>query len=261
VNQYDTTLKILLQQSVFFLRDLTVLPVKEWLNVELPSVENRRADLLLMTIDDELLQIEFQSSNDQWMALRMAEYALAIYRRLGKFPRQIVIYVGRELVKMESTLHGPFRSFSYELLDMREVSGERLLESPAVGDNIVAILGKLSDPAAAIRRMLARISELPQERRQSALLCANFLAQLRGLAATLKREAEHMPITEDIWDHEVIGPERLQAQIKLLRRMMEERFGQIPTWVDDELAKRNHVEIEKVGVRLMNANSLAELFD
>jgi hypothetical protein len=260
VNQYDTTLKILLQESVFFLRDLTVIPVKEWLNVELPNVDNRFVDLLLKTVDEELLHVEFQSRNDPWMAFRMAEYALAIYRRFGKFARQIVIYVGRDAMKMENTLSGPFRSFSFESIDMHQVSGERLLESPAMGDFVVAILGKLRDPEDGIRRMLLRIRELPEGQRRRALQCATFLSQLRGLGSTLEKEAELMPITEDIWDNEILGPRMLRNQVKLVRLQIAERFGPLPTWVEDELAKRNHVEIEELAVRLMRATSLAELF-
>ena len=69
-----------------------------------------------------------------------------------------------------------------------------------------------------------------------------------------------MPITEDVWDHEVIGRERLQAQVNLLRRQITKRFGPPPAWVEEELVKRNHLQLEDLGVRLLDASGLAELF-
>jgi hypothetical protein len=41
------------------------------------------------------------------MALRMAEYALAIYRRYKVIPTQTVIYVGEWPLRMPPTLTGP----------------------------------------------------------------------------------------------------------------------------------------------------------
>jgi hypothetical protein len=67
MHEYDSTLKLLLQGSAT-------------LNVELPKVQNRRVDLLGETADGGLIHIEIQSTNDDQMALRMAEYCLAIYR-------------------------------------------------------------------------------------------------------------------------------------------------------------------------------------
>ena len=54
--------------------ELTGGPVEKWLNVELPKLQNPRADLLGETADGELVHVELQSGNDSTMALRMAEY-------------------------------------------------------------------------------------------------------------------------------------------------------------------------------------------
>ena len=65
--------------------------------------------------------------------MRMAEYSLAIYRLRGKFPRQIVLYVGEAPLKMEDTLVGPDLQFRYRLIDVRDLDGERLRQSPQMG--------------------------------------------------------------------------------------------------------------------------------
>jgi len=82
------------------LRQLTGVKVVRWLNVEMPQVQSSRVDLLGMTEEGELVHVELQSSNDPDMALRMAEYALRIYREFRVFPRQIVLYVGEAGMRM-----------------------------------------------------------------------------------------------------------------------------------------------------------------
>src|SRR3954452_21436403 len=79
MQDYDVVLKLLLRGSAkLLLTDLAGTTVARWLNVELPELVNRRVDLLGETDDGTLIQIDLQSGHDKTMALRMAEYALAI---------------------------------------------------------------------------------------------------------------------------------------------------------------------------------------
>jgi hypothetical protein len=50
------------------------------------------------------------SSMCRAMAIRMAEYCLWVYRLFGRFPRQILLYVGDAPLRMETTLRGPSTS-------------------------------------------------------------------------------------------------------------------------------------------------------
>jgi len=120
--------------------ELTGGAVEKWLNVELPKVQNPRADLLGQTADGSLVHVELQSGNEAAMALRMAEYCLGVLRLFGKFPRQVVLYVGEAPLGMDSELRGPDVSFRYRMIDIRELDGDRLLESEETGDNVIAIL-------------------------------------------------------------------------------------------------------------------------
>src|SRR6516225_7849642 len=103
---------------------------------------------------ERLSKIELQSSADNSIPLRMAEYSLAIYRLRKKFPRQIVLYVGEAPLKMEDTLVGPDLQFRYRLIDVRDLDGERLRESPEMGDNVIAILTRLRDRREALHEIL-----------------------------------------------------------------------------------------------------------
>src|SRR5271165_4381632 len=100
-NPSDALVKLLIQGSELPLRQLHVGPVTEWLNVDLPRSQNRRVDLLGRLADGRLLHIELQSANDRNMPFRMAEYALAITRRYGEYPVQLLIYVGNAKLRMK----------------------------------------------------------------------------------------------------------------------------------------------------------------
>lgn len=76
----------------------------------------------------------------------MAEYALGVFRLLGRFPRQIVLYAGRPPLKMPCELHGQDLLFRYRVMDIREFDGEGLLESEGIGDNAIATLGQIAGP-------------------------------------------------------------------------------------------------------------------
>ena len=120
MQDYDVTLKLLLQCSGgIIMRELTGMRVAKWLDVELPKVQNLRLDLLGETIDGGLIQVELQSSNDPAMPLRMAEYGLGVYRLMGRFPRQMVVYVGEAEMRMEWHYAGPELVFQYTLIDIR----------------------------------------------------------------------------------------------------------------------------------------------
>jgi hypothetical protein len=128
VQDYDVALKLLIQGSAtFVMRQLTGMAVAKWLDVELPKVQNLRLDLLGETVAGGLIHVELQSSNDAAMPLRMAEYCLGIFRLFGRFPQQIVLYVGEPQLRMESKLHGPDILFEYRLIDIRTLDGDRLL--------------------------------------------------------------------------------------------------------------------------------------
>ena len=159
-------LKTLLQGPAnSVLEQISGMQVARWLPVELPKVQNPRMDLLGESAGGDLIHIELQSTNEGFMALRMAEYFLGVYRKYRRFPRQILLYVGEPELRMDKELKGPRLAFDYEMVDIRELDGEQLLESPWLSDNVIGILGRLSDRREAVRRVLRRISQLSGEAR------------------------------------------------------------------------------------------------
>jgi predicted transposase YdaD len=269
---YDAALKQLLRgPATLTMRELTGTAVREWLNVELPNVRNLRLDLLGESVDGDLVHVELQSGNDAAMPLRMAEYCLGVYRLYGRLPRQIVLYVGEPALRMESALRGPGMSFEYRLIDIRSLDGDRLLESGDVGDNVIAILAGLRDDKEAVHRIVARIAGLEAAERETALAQLVVLAGLRHLSQAVKRETRNMPIDLDIRDHEVLGPMFIEAEQKgrqegrqegdltILRRLIEERFGALPSWASEKLTSLAAPELEDLCVRVLYAKSVDEL--
>ena len=292
MQEYDVTLKLLLQGSAkLTVRELTGTAVEKWLDVELPKVQNPRADLLGETADGGLVHLELQSRNEATMPLRMAEYCLGVFRLFGQFPRQVLLYVGAAPLRMDSELRGPDVSFRYRLIDFRTLDGDRLLESAEVGDNVIAILARLRDHRDAVCRIVRRIADLSAAERETALAQLLILAGLRQLEETVEEEARKMPVFIDIMENKVLGREfkrglqegrqeglreglqeglqegrqegleegRQEGELRVLRRQIERRFGTLPSWAEEGLAGRSTAELEDLSVRVLDATSIEDL--
>ncbi|HEY6331285.1 MAG TPA: DUF4351 domain-containing protein [Blastocatellia bacterium] len=273
MNEYDTTLKLLFQ-STKALRQLTGIEVETWSNVELPRVQNPRVDLLGETRDGELAHVEFQSWNDPTMAHRMAEYYLAIYRRLGRYPSQTVIFVGDERLRMQARLESPAMTFHYRLIDIRDLDGGSLIASSELADNIISLLTRAPDSREVTRQILKKIGESKLSERETALRQLLIIAGLRGLEQTVEEEARKVPVLNDILENKVLGREykrgiaegkqegRLEGELTLLRRQLQSRFGAFPSWVEARLAKSSSSDIEIFGTRLLDPKlSLEEVLE
>jgi len=260
MHEYDIALKsILMRRTGSLLTRLTGFEVSRWHNTEFAEVRSRRADLLGETPQGKLLHVELQSRNDPEMAQRMLEYSTAIKRALGRFPHQLVLYVGEAAVRMGTHLSGPGITYDCTIFDIRELDSEPLLESPCLGDNIIALLAGLVDGTQTVRRILGKIAENDPEQRARAISELMILAGLRQLGSTIEREMDSMPILDDIMDHEVIGRERRRGERNIILRQIERRFGSVPAWARERIESLGSPELEELGLRVIEANSLEDL--
>lgn len=272
MHEYDTALKLALEgASDIVIEAVTGVRIERWLNVELPEVRSTRVDMLGATAEGQYIHIELQSRNEPKMALRMAEYCLSVYRRHSKLPRQILLYVGDAPLRMESELLGPDLSFLYRLIDIRDLDGERLLDSDNVGDNVIGILARIRDSKAAVHRIVGKIAELRAEEREAALNRLLILAGLRHLEELVEEEVRRMPILEDIRNHKVLGREYQRGldegvqeglqkgEVTVLRRQIEKRFGKMPPWAEERLASFSISELENLSERVLDAPSIEDL--
>lgn len=285
MHEYDTTLKsILTRPGSVLLNALTGERSLRWLNVETPQVVHRRVDLLGEAPGGDLTHIELQSRNEKDFPLRMAEYLLGIRRRYGRFPRQVALYVGEARMRMRNHIEGPGCTFRYHLVDIRSVDSVALLASENIGDNVIAVLTQPGVDAQMVRRILCRIAEAADELREQALAELLIVAGLRRLSAEVTREAEKMPILNDIMDNEVIGPlirkglvqglaegrlegrvegreqGRVEGEMALLCRQIEKKFGDISPRIRRKLNSLRPGDIAVVGLRLLDARTIEDLF-
>ena len=282
--QYDAILKNMLQRlSAGMLKQITGFTVARWLNVELPDIRSLRVDLLGETAENGLVHIELQSTNDSDMALRMAEYSLAIRRRFGRNPAQLVLYVGEAPMRMNTEFTGPHLSFACEALDVRNLDCENWLSSNLIEDNILAILLRFGTEPQTLRRILEKISAADPELRPDAMADLITLARLRKVSDILNQEVQQMAIKYE--DYVITEEEFLEVYEPFLRitRQIErsvtqgraqgvakgkrdslllvlaERFGPVPQWARERLETMSPAEMDSTFVRLLTSPSLEDL--
>ena len=265
MHEYDVALKrILTRPGSMLLTALTGSSSLRWLNVEVPKVNNLRVDLPGESRDGQLIHIELQSRNEKDFGMRMGQYSFGVGLRYGRLPRQVALYVGAEPLRMKNEIAGPGGAFRFDLVDIRDLDGELLLASDNPGDNVIAILTRLGNEPDAVRRVLKRIEAGPPDDRDEALAELLIISGLRGLDAEVTREANRMPIHGDIMDHSVIGPlirqGRAEGQLALLTRLIEKRFGSIPPGIRKRIAALKPAQLERAGLRLLDAERIEDLF-
>jgi hypothetical protein len=198
----------------------------------------------------------------------MGEYAFGMARIYGHVPRQIVLYVGEEKMRMRDRIEGPDFSFRFHLVDVRELDGEALLASPNPGDNVIAVLTRLGNERETVRRILKRIADGPAAMREQAVAELMIVAGLRRRDDDVEKEARRMPILNDIMDTKVVGPllrrgraEGLaEGQAELILGLMERRFGAVPPEIRERLAGLSPKQLRNAGLRILDAKRPADVF-
>ncbi len=193
-------------------------PIKELLPTNFPSTE-LRVDFLARLEDDSILHIEFQSFNDTNMPFRMLRYYLAILERYPSSPiKQLLVYVENRKLRMKSRLKLRNLTFSYEILDIRQIDCRVLLESPDPMDRLLACLCKVEDEVYLIEKLIRTMEGMNEEERKDYLLKALTLTELRpNLRIKLTEEVKPMPI--------VVRPEDIKLSKKKLRKDVLYRLG------------------------------------
>lgn len=288
--KYDATIKELFSEMPALFQLLTGSCVTQLINLEFSTVQQRRADLVAWLANQEILHLELQSDNDNQMLWRELEYGLLILKKYDKMPIQVVLYLGKESSNFITKIHYPNLQFSYQLVDIKEVNSEHLLESEAIGDNLLALLGKLEDKRSAVRRVIKKIAQLNNNKRADVLEKLAILSGLRPLELPdlIQEEAREMSITIDLEENPLfadifkrreqrglelgekrgleLGEKRglqlgkKQGEIMLLHRQLEKRFGILPNWVDLQLEQADSSQLAIWSLQLLDAQNLEEIF-
>ncbi|NEW60201.1 hypothetical protein GSY74_02800 [Sulfurovum sp. bin170] len=95
---------------------------KEWTRVE------RRDSDIVFKYDKKIVHIEIQNNNHSKMELRMLRYFSDILFEYRDYEvSQFVIYIGKEKCYMRDRIERNRISYSYDIIDVRDISCEELL--------------------------------------------------------------------------------------------------------------------------------------
>ena len=186
---YDVSLKLLFRKSTGVVARTLFGGgrIREWLNVELPRVQNPRVDLLARMADGSLRHVEVESKCPADMARREAEYYLGLHRRFDEHVEQVVLYVGNEPVRVPVLFLTPTMKFEFRLIDIRDFEGEPLVQSADLTDNMLALLTR-ANQERVMRRVEERLVKLQGREQADAARLFVLISGLRGLEEPVARE-------------------------------------------------------------------------
>ncbi|MCS7213834.1 MAG: Rpn family recombination-promoting nuclease/putative transposase [Candidatus Calescibacterium sp.] len=155
-----------------------------------------------------ILHIEFQTKNDPDMPKRMLRYFSVIISRHDLPVLQIVIYLGKEGVRMgngiDMNFQGTSISYRYQIVDIKTIEAEKFLESDAPDVYLLAILGRTEDISEVIRKIISRLRESFEKREISKHDLLEYInrlgvfGNLRDIREDLRKEVEKTVIDIDI---------------------------------------------------------------
>ena len=240
------------------------------------------------------LLIEFQSSVDKYMALRMMVYIGLLYQDLikrgetladGRLPPllPIVLYNGNQkwtaatniadLIPVVPGMVSQFKpSLQYLLIDENNYTDTEL----ASLNNLVAAVFRLehaSSPGAVsdlVKLLIDWLEDRPDLRKMFA----------QWLRATLMRKPEYgivMPQVDDLQEIRVMLADRLEVwakayiaegkqegkqegEVLALQKLLAKRFGVIPVVITEQIANASLLQIEQWFDTAIDANTLKDVF-
>jgi hypothetical protein len=154
--------------------------VKAFLNVELPKVQERRVDLVILLEDDTILHIELQSTNDRKIAFRMGYYYLLLKQQYGLPVRQVLLYVGAARMAMPDRVEADGNLLAYRLMDIREFDAVAMASTGQPADLALSVLAGRADKR--LPEILKRAARLRGTARQRVIAQILILAGLQRLA-------------------------------------------------------------------------------
>ncbi|HYD70758.1 hypothetical protein [Azospirillum sp.] len=233
------------------------------LPTEFPDARDRRVDTLVRLDDGRILHLEWQARADPAMPRRMLWYWLLITEAHPGVPVEQVVIQAGGAAPIAGRLEAPGLSFAYRVVDSRSLDPAPLLASPAVEDNLLAILCGRDHLTPTVRAILARLAPLDERARRDALTRLLILAGLRGVTRQVLEEVRAMPLQVDVESDPylagLVDRGRVQGEAAALLRVAERRFGPLPADVRERIAAADPETVEGWLDRVLDAASLEDL--
>ncbi len=146
----------------------------------LPTVKDLTADLVIGLEDNSVLHIEFQSTNDPDMPIRMLNYYAALKKRYKQLiVHQALIYVGDEPLRMAGEFRELENVIKYRLVDIRDIPCQELMESNSSGDKALSVLCNIDDLDKFLGEIVRHVLKLKERQRAKFLHKLVILSRLR----------------------------------------------------------------------------------
>lgn len=213
------------------------------------SLEPIRADaLILLTSDEVVLHIEFQTQPDADIPFRMLDYRLRVYRR---FPHkrmvQVVIYLKQttsELVQQNVfTLPGTRHEFT--VIRLWEQPTEVFLQTPGLLP--LAVLSCTDNPVGVLNLVAEAIDEIPELRVQRNVAASSAI--LAGLV--LETEMIQQILRRDLMQESVFYQDIL--------RQLTRRVGTITPELHSRIQSLSLPQLEDLSEALLDFSDTADL--
>ena len=240
-----------------------------------------------------LLMLEFQSTQDRWMALRVMVYAGLLWQHLIKEKRltqhdrlpplfPVVIYNGNPRWSVPTSLDAlidlPEPSplwrwqavMRYHLVDQGAFTEADL----ASRDSLAALLFRLENAAHpdqvvslvdAVIDWFRRNDGFEALKPMFAALASRVVAMAEGAPAGILvsenlQEVRTMLATRAAeWKQQWRQEGRQEGQAELLTRLLERRFGSVPEEISKRIASADQTVLETWSLRLLDAQSLDDV--
>jgi hypothetical protein len=167
----------------------------------------------------------------------------------------VVLYVGQARLTIADRLEEDWLRFGYDLVDIRQIDAEALIKSGNSGDLALAVLAGSGD--LKLPEVLRQAAAVKGPSRNQLIARIALLAGLRGVTDKVELELQHMSVIIDPrknamlmrWRNEALaegeakgeakGEARGEARgmLKILRELLEIKFGPLPKWAADRMAK------------------------
>ncbi len=208
---------------------------KDMLSVELKNRTIESDLLLLVDLDGEevLLHLEFQSTNDGDMPLRLLEYNVLTTRQHTRRVYSCVLYLRKDGIVSESPLiwrmpdGNEILRFHFEVIKLWEMTAESLIKTRFVGLFPLLPLTKDGKRHEVVDEMVTRIVEAKQPALlRYAQMFSSLVFKDRDDKAWLERRfAVYNDILEESWVYQETKLEgKLEALQKAILNFVQTRF-------------------------------------
>lgn len=167
-----------------------------------------------------ILHLEFQTTNDKNMLLRMGEYHALLMRRYDLPIRHFVLYFGNSKPSMKTKLPGDKVFKGFELKNLRDFKSSDFIQSESPEEVVMGILANFEEASAdkVIENTLTRLKELTNGGSVLSKYAEQLiiLSGLRKLDKETTQKVKEMAITIDIENNTFYKEGKLDVAKQLL---------------------------------------------